>query len=208
MSAETSSLTTVSAEDIALVERELERTPHPQSTKALTAKLAFEKTATERTQDVKKYDSYARYDVGDFIEKEYNEPLTVGSKSVEHFEGRVILKVVGKTFSKHFNCEMLEVEYPGGGVFRKYLDYMKKTHTQVLLPSGLDGRSQNAEIMAKGDDPRLTELPMTERVMLDHLSLAWANDEMIDIIHSSEVTVQWSTIEESDPTGHAKGVPH
>jgi hypothetical protein len=179
MSTETSSLTTVSAEDIALVERELERTPHPQSTKALTAKLAFEKTATERTQDVKKYDSYARYDVGDFIEKEYNEPLTVGSKSVEHFEGRVILKVVGKTFSKHFNCEMLEVEYPGGGVFRKYLDYMKKTHTQVLLPSGLDGRSQNAEIMAKGDDPRLTELPMTERdlkTLEKNLRVALARD--------------------------------
>jgi len=52
------------------------------------------------------------------------------------------------------------------------------------------------------------QLSRTERVMLDHLSLAWGNDEMIDIIHSSEVTVQWSTIEESDPTGHAKGVPH
>ena len=49
------------------------------------------------------------------------------------------------------------------------------------------------------------QLPKSERIMLDHLSLAWANDEMIDIIHSSEVTVQWSTIEESDITGHAKG---
>lgn len=52
------------------------------------------------------------------------------------------------------------------------------------------------------------QLPMSERVILDHLSLAWANDEAIDIIHSSEVTVQWSTIEESDIGGHAKGVPH
>lgn len=58
---------------------------------------------------------------------------------------------------------------------------------------------------ANGDAIQLSK---TERVMLDHLSLAWGNDEMIDIIHSSEVTVQWSTIEESDPTGHAKGVPH
>ncbi len=163
MNTETTNLTTVSAEDIALVERELERTTQPQATRALTGKLAFEKTATERTQDVKKYDSYAHYDVGDFIEKDYNEPLTVGSKSVEHFEGRIILKVVAKTVSKHFNCEMLEVDYPGGGVFRKYIDYMKKTRTQVLLPSSLDGRSQAAAIMAKGDDPRLTELPMTER---------------------------------------------
>ena len=101
--------------------------------------------------------------MGDTIEKDYNEPLTVGSKSVEHFEGRVILKVVAKTYSKHFNCEMLEVDYPGGGVFRKYVDYMKKTKTQVLLPSNFEGRAKPAEIMARGDDPRLTELPMTER---------------------------------------------
>jgi len=163
MNSEMTTLTTVSAEDIALVERELERTPQPQSTHALAGKLAFEKTATERTQDVKKYDPYAHYEVGDFIEKDYSEPLTVGSKAVEYFEGRVILKVVAKTYSKHFNCEMLELDYPGGGVFRKYVDYMKKTRTQVLLPASLEGRNQAAEIMAKGDDPRLTELPMTER---------------------------------------------
>lgn len=61
---------------------------------------------------------------------------------------------------------------------------------------------------ATGANGDAIQLSKTERVMLDHLSLAWGNDEMIDIIHSSEVTVQWSTIEESDPTGHAKGVPH
>jgi hypothetical protein len=163
MNAEPTNLTTVSDTDLALVERELERTPQPQSTHDLAGKLAFEKTATERTQDVKKYDPYARYDVGDLIEKEYSEPLTVGSKSVEHFEGRVILKVVARTFSPHFHCDMLEVDYPGGGVFRKYVDYMKKTRTQVLLPANCDGRDSTTVIMAKGDDPRLTELPMTER---------------------------------------------
>ncbi|HPW17200.1 MAG TPA: hypothetical protein PLP83_02335 [Candidatus Aminicenantes bacterium] len=156
-------LTDVSDGDLAFVERELERTPHPLAARDLAAKLAFEKTAAERTQDVKKYDPVARYEVGDLIEKEYSEPLTVGSKAVEHFEGRVILKVVAKTFSPQFGCEMLEVDYPGGGVFRKYIDYMKKTRTQVLLPSDCEGRGQAAEIMAKGDDPRLTELPMTER---------------------------------------------
>src|SRR5512140_381234 len=163
MNAEPTNLTTVSDADLALVERELERTPQPRSTKDLAGKLAFEKTATERTQDVKKYDPDARYEVGDLIEKEYCEPLTVGSKSVEHFEGRVILKVVAKTFSPHFHCDMLEVDYPGGGVFRKYIDYMKKTRTQVLLPSNCDGRDSTIAIMAKSDDPRLTELPMTER---------------------------------------------
>lgn len=47
-----------------------------------------------------------------------------------------------------------------------------------------------------------------ERVIVDHVSLSWANDESIDIIYSSDVTIQWSTIEESDPHGHSKGVPH
>jgi hypothetical protein len=163
MSEEPSNLTTVTDEDLVFVERELERTPHPLPARDLAAKLAFAKTATERTQDVKKYDPDARYEVGDSIEKHYSEPLTVGSKAVEHFEGRVILKIVAKTYSKHFDCEMLEVDYPGGGVFRKYIDYMKKTRTQVLLPSNPGGRGRDAEIMAKADDPRLTELPMTER---------------------------------------------
>jgi hypothetical protein len=163
MNDEPTNLTAVSDGDLALVERELSRSPQPLSTHELAGKLAFEKTATERTQDVKKYDPYTRFNVGDLIEKDYNEPLTVGSKSVEHFEGRVILKVVAKTYSKHFNCDMLEVDYPGGGVFRKYIDYMKKTHTQVMLPANCEGRDQAVAIMAKSEDPRLTELPMTER---------------------------------------------
>jgi hypothetical protein len=52
------------------------------------------------------------------------------------------------------------------------------------------------------------QLPDTERVILDHVSLSWANDEMIDICHSSEFTIQWCTIEESDTEGHAKGRFH
>jgi hypothetical protein len=59
-----------------------------------------------------------------------------------------------------------------------------------------------------GDQGDAVQLPDTERVILDHLSLSWANDETIDIIHSSEVTVQWSTLEESDPEGHSKGRLH
>jgi hypothetical protein len=163
MSNEINNLTTVTPDDVSLVERELAATSHPLDTKTLTGKLAFEKTASQRTQDVKKYDPNCRYEVGDFIYKEYDEPLTVGSKTVEHFKGVVILKVVARTYYKHFNCEMLEVDYPGGGIFRKYVDYMKKTRTQVLLPSNVDSRSQAPELIAKGDDPRLTELPMTER---------------------------------------------
>lgn len=45
----------------------------------------------------------------------------------------------------------------------------------------------------------------TYNVMLDHLSLSWANDEVIDLYHTHDVTIQWCTIEESDDRGHNKG---
>ncbi|MDH4198302.1 MAG: hypothetical protein OEW05_12885 [Candidatus Aminicenantes bacterium] len=163
MSTETSTLTTVTPDDLVLVCRELEATPRPLTLHELTEKLAFEKTASQRLRDVKKYDPDCRYEVGDVIYKEYDETLTVGSKAAEHFQGAVILTVVGKQFYEHFHCEMLEVDYPGGGIFRKYVDYMKKTKTQVLLPSNCEGRAKEAEILEKENDPRLTELPMTER---------------------------------------------
>lgn len=45
----------------------------------------------------------------------------------------------------------------------------------------------------------------TYNIILDHLSLSWGNDEVIDLYHSHHVTVQWCTIEESDDQGHTKG---
>lgn len=45
----------------------------------------------------------------------------------------------------------------------------------------------------------------TYNIILDHLSLSWGNDEVIDLYHAHDVTVQWCTIEESDDRGHNKG---
>lgn len=59
-----------------------------------------------------------------------------------------------------------------------------------------------------GYDGDVVQLPHVTRVMLDHLSLAWGTDEMIDVSHASDLTLQWSTVEESDPLGHGKKVPH
>jgi hypothetical protein len=58
---------------------------------------------------------------------------------------------------------MLEVDCSGGGIFRKYIDYMKKTKTQILLPSNVDGKAKVPEKIDKKKDPRLSELPMTDR---------------------------------------------
>lgn len=156
-------LTLVTPENIAFLEREFEQTRRPLSLREVTEKLAFHKTANQRIQEVLRYDPQARYEVGDLIYKEYDEPLTVSSKTVEHFKGAVVLKVINKIFYPDYQCEMLEVDYTGGGLFRKYIDYMKKTRTQILLPSNFEGKAAIPEKMDKAEDPRLSELPMLDR---------------------------------------------
>ncbi|MGB9835432.1 MAG: hypothetical protein ACPLRX_01685 [Candidatus Saccharicenans sp.] len=163
MEKENLKITAITAEDLAVIKEELSRTNHPLSTAELAEKLAFAKTASQRTQPVKIYDPYARYEVGDYIYKEYDEPLQVGSKVTEHFQGGVVLKVVNKVKYPDFNCDMLEVDYDGGGLFRKYIDYMKKTKTQVLLPSNLENKGLEPPLLPGEADPRQTELPMTEK---------------------------------------------
>ena len=127
------SLVLVTPDDIAFLEGELGKTRRPFSLHEMTEILAFRKTAGQRSEVVKIYDPNAAYGVGDSIYKEYDEPLTVGSRVQEHFQGSVVLKVVRKIVDKALGCEMLEVDYTGGGPFRKYVDYMAKTKTLVLL---------------------------------------------------------------------------
>jgi hypothetical protein len=45
----------------------------------------------------------------------------------------------------------------------------------------------------------------TYNIILDHLSLSWGNDEIIDLYDAHDVSVQWCTVEESDDQGHSKG---
>lgn len=155
--------TEITTEDVSFMEAELAKTVQPLSLSELTRKLAYRKTAGQLGYEVKRYDPNCRYEVNDLIYKTYDEPLTVNSKGVEHFKGAIVLKVVAKVAYESFNCEMLEVDYTGGGPFRKHLDYMKKTKTQVLLPSNMDGKGLDPEVLKKEEDPRRKELPMTER---------------------------------------------
>jgi len=156
-------LTQITEDNLAYIEKEFAETLRPFSLPEITEKLAFQKTANQRVQDVVKYDPNSKYEIGDQIYKEYDESLTVNSKTIEHFKGAVVLKVVNKLYYRDFQCEMLDVDYTGGGLFRKYIDYMKKTKTQVLLPSNCEGKALAPEKMEKADDPRLSELPMTDR---------------------------------------------
>lgn len=153
----------ITEDNLLFIGKELSQINKPLSLYELAKKLAYQKTSKQLSQEVKKYDPYCKYEAGDLIYKEYNEPLTVSSKGVELFKGTVVLNVVDKIDYKDFNCEMLEVDYSGGGTFRKYIDYMKKTKTQVLLPSNLEGKAKTPKKMGKEEDPRLGELPMTDR---------------------------------------------
>ena len=155
--------TQITEANLSFIEKELSRANKPLSLEEMTRKLAYKKTSSQLEQEVKKYDSYCKYEVGDFIYKEYDEPLMVSSKGMEPFKGAVVLEVVGKTDYTDFNCEMLEVDYSGGGIFRKYIDYMKKSKTQVLLPSNLEGKAKAPDIIEKKEDPRLSALPMTDK---------------------------------------------
>lgn len=154
--------TQVTADDVIFIHQELAKDPTVYTLPELTRKLAFKKNASQLNQEVKIYNPFCRYEIGDLICKEYDEPLLVSSKGVEPFKGTVVLKVINKIEYEGFG-EMLEVDYTGGGTFRKHIEYMKKTSTKVLLPSAQEGKSDQPECLKKDEDPRLHELPMTER---------------------------------------------
>jgi hypothetical protein len=155
--------TEILASDLEFLEGDLAKTNTPVDLPELVKKIAILKTSSQLSHEVKVYDPYCSYEVGDLISKEYNEPLIVSSKGAEPFKGTVVLKVIAKIPYESFNCEMLEVDYTGGGTFRKHIDYMKKTQTQVLLPCNTDGQAQKPQVLKRDDDPRLDELPMTEK---------------------------------------------
>ncbi len=55
---------------------------------------------------------------------------------------------------------------------------------------------------AGGDCLQITN---TDSLIIDHVSCSWGSDENMDLCGSSNMTVQWCAIEESDTVGHTKG---
>jgi hypothetical protein len=155
--------TKITEVDLSFLEEELFLINSALTLKELAQKVAFKKTSSQLKQDVIKYDPYCQYEVGDLIYKEYDEPLLVSSKGAEHFKGSVVMKVSKKISLENFDCEMLEVSYSGGGIFRKHFDYMKKTKTEVLLPCNCDHLGLEPQKLKKEEDPRLDQVPMTDK---------------------------------------------
>lgn len=155
--------TKITDNDLSFIESVFLEANRPLTIQELAKKIAYKKNASQLNQEVKKYDPACKYEVIDLIYKEYNEPLLTSSKCAEPFEGGVVLNVTKKITYENFNCDMLEVDYTGGGVFRKHIDYMKKTKTQILLPSNVDGKNLKPKVLEKEEDPRFSELPMTDK---------------------------------------------
>ena len=155
-------ITKITDEDLLYIKNELDATKKPEALHVLSKKLAYKKNATQLSHEVKIYDPKCEFKIGDLIYKEYDEPLVVSSKGTEHFKGGVVLRVINKIVFENYG-EMLEVDYTGGGIFRKHIDFMKKSKTQVLLPSKQNEKIKAPEKLQKEEDPRLHELPMTEK---------------------------------------------
>jgi hypothetical protein len=158
--------TKIAEADLSFLQEEMLQIDKALTLKELAQKVAFKKTSSQLKQDVKKYDPYSQYKVGDLIFKEYDEPLLVSSKGAEHFKGSVVLKVLNIISMESFDCEMLEVGYSGGGIFRKHIEYMQKTKTQVLLPSNYDQKGVEPQTLKKEEDPRLDQVPMTDKDLM------------------------------------------
>jgi len=162
---QSSEITKISKADLDFIKEELSKQNTVPTLTGLTEILAYKKNAKQLNQEVLKYNPSCNYEVNDLICKEYDEPLIINSKEKIHFTGKVVLKVMNKISYPEYNCEMLEVDYTGGGIFRKHIDYMKRKNTQVLLPAAIENQAETPEVIKKEDDPRLHKLPMTEKDM-------------------------------------------
>jgi len=59
--------------------------------------------------------------------------------------------------------------------------------------------------MGPGDQYDAMQFSKNRLLILDHISVSWGVDETIDIYSARNVTIQWSSIEESATKGHYEG---
>ena len=96
---------------------------------------------------------------------------------------------------------------PGGGITlhgRLYAEYDASVRNIVVRflrvrPPPLTAGSSG------GDQYDGIQISLNSLVMLDHISVSWGSDETVDLYEADDVTIQWSTIEESSTEGHSEG---
>jgi len=59
--------------------------------------------------------------------------------------------------------------------------------------------------LGPGDQYDAMQFSKSRFLILDHITVSWGVDETVDIYSAKNVTIQWSTIEESATRGHPKG---
>lgn len=112
--------------------------------------------------------------------------------------------IVGDVVLRQGDVTIAGQTAPGGGITiqgRLRQDPAKRVRNVVLrhlrVRSPYDG--------SPGDQFDTVALPNADVVMIDHCSFAWGVDDVVDLSNATEVTVQWSTIEESATVGHPRG---
>ena len=109
--------TRITEQNLQFIYQELKESKKPAVMSDLARSLAFHKNAGQLSQGVYVYDQIYHYEVGDLVYKTYDDPLMVSSKVTEHYSGAVVLKVINKIQYDNFDCDMIEVDYTGGGIF-------------------------------------------------------------------------------------------
>jgi len=114
----------------------------------------------------------------------------------------------GNVVIKHPFITIVGQTAPGAGITLEGMisSYDYGVHDVIIRHLRIRGRRNTG---SSGDLLQLGGLGKdsagTWNIMIDHLSLAWSNDEMIDFYNTHHATVQWCTIEASDTAGHPKG---
>jgi pectate lyase len=112
--------------------------------------------------------------------------------------------IEGDVMIEHGDVSILGQTAPGAGITiagSLKTRYRARQPIDDLVIRFLRIRPPRA-VGASGDAIQLSE---NKRVLLDHVSCAWAADETIDIYGAQDVTIQWCTVEESLVTGHPEG---
>jgi pectate lyase len=115
--------------------------------------------------------------------------------------------IPGEVVIPHGRISILGQTAPGAGITVKGIlrsGEEKSANLDDIVVRFLRVRpDSNKTLNDQGDGVRLFR---GSRIVLDHLSVAWASDETIDVFQANDVTMQWCTIEDADSCGHFKGV--
>jgi len=114
--------------------------------------------------------------------------------------------IPGSVYIEHGQITIAGQTAPGAGITIKGLLFSKDTPERLadIVVRFLRVRPDSNETL--NDTLDAIRFDRVKRCVIDHCSSSWASDETIDIFQAEDITVQWCTVEESDTSGHFKGI--